>query len=309
MLDLLIQRATVIDGSGNPSYRASVGVDDGIIVLLRGQQAGSAKRVIEAEGLVVAPGFIDPHSHSDFVFFREPRPDMKLRQGVTSEVVGNCGSSSAPLVDDSQRFLEPHVSEGLAALGDYHTMGEYLGRVEERGLINNQAVLVGHKPLRTAVLGMEDRRASPDELEKMKRLLMEALDQGAIGLSSGLLYPPMCFAPFDELVALCQVVRRRGGVFSCHIRNYGSEIVESVQEIIRIAKGSGVRAQISHLMLAGRGNWGKAQELLDLIDEAREEGVDVAFDQYPYPAANPNLISLLPPWMHEGGLDRTLQRL
>ncbi len=308
MLDLVLLGGTVIDGTGNPGYRAHVAVQDGTIVVLRGDDV-DARQVVDASGFFVAPGFIDPHSHSDFVFFREPRPDMKLRQGVTTEIVGNCGSSAAPLAGDNLRFLDPYVNEGLGILGAYRTMGEYLDRLEDHGLINNQAVLVGHKTIRTAVLGMENRPPSTDELEEMKSLLAEALDEGAMGMSSGLLYPPMCFAASEELVALCGVVAQRGRVFTCHMRNYSSEIVDSVREIIQIAKGSGVRAQISHFMLAGRSNWGKAREVLDMINEAREEGVDVAFDQYPYPAANPSVRALLPPWMHEGGLDKTLERL
>jgi N-acyl-D-aspartate/D-glutamate deacylase len=308
MLDLLLRGGTVIDGSGNPAYGANVGVDDGKIVLLRAG-ADEARRVIDVAGLLVVPGFIDAHSHSDFVFFRDPRPDMKLRQGVTTEIVGNCGSSPSPLTGGNRAFMEPHVEDGIRALGKYRSLGEYLDKVQEHGLINSQAFLVGHKPIRTAILGMENRAPLPHELEEMESLLAEAMDQGAFGLSSGLLYPPMCFAHLDELVALCRVVAERGGVFTCHMRNYSSEIVDSVQEVLQIARDSGVPAQISHFMLAGRTNWGKASEVLAMIDEAREDGVDVTFDQYPYPAANPNAVSLLPPWMHEGGLDKTLERL
>ncbi len=308
MLDLLLQGGTVIDGSGNPGYRASVGVEDGRIVLLRAGPA-AAKRVIDADDLVLVPGFIDPHSHSDFVFFLEPRPDMKLRQGVTTEIVGNCGSSCAPLAGDNLQFLDPHVEEGLTTLGDYQSFGEYLEKVQQHGLINNQAVLVGHKAVRTAVLGMEDRAASPRELEEMKSLLAEALDEGAVGLSSGLLYAPMCFATTDETTELCKVVAERGKVFACHMRNYSSEMVQSVREMIEIARASGVSAQIAHFMLAGKDNWGKASEVLAMIDGARHDGVDIAFDQYPYPAANPYVRSLLPSWMHGGGTEATLERL
>lgn len=308
MLDLVLLGGTVIDGTGKPPYRAHVGVQDGTIVLLRGD-AVDGRRVVDASGFFVTPGFIDPHSHSDFVCFLEPRPDMKLRQGVTTEIVGNCGSSSAPLAGDNLQFLEPHVGEGLGVLGEYRTLGEYLARLEGHGLINNQAVLVGHKAIRTAVLGMQDRSPSAAELEEMKSLLAAALDEGAVGLSSGLLYPPMCFAETDELVELCRIVAQRGKVFTCHMRNYSSEMVQSVREMIEIAKGSGVSAQISHFMLAGKGNWGKAPEVLDMIDGARRDGLDITFDQYPYPAANPYVRSLLPPWMHEGGGDATLRRL
>jgi N-acyl-D-amino-acid deacylase len=234
---------------------------------------------------------------------------MKIRQGVTTEIVGNCGSSAAPLVGNNIAYLEPYVNETLEALGHYASFGQYLEKAQEVGLINNQAILVGHKPIRTAVMGMEARPASADELEEMKRLLATALDEGAVGLSSGLLYPPMCFATVGELVELCRVVAARGGVFACHMRNYSSEIIESMREIMEIAEHSGVAAQISHFMLAGKGNWGKAGELLGMIDEAREKGIDIALDQYPYRAANPDVAALLPPWMHEGGLERMLERL
>jgi N-acyl-D-amino-acid deacylase len=308
MLDLLLRGGTVIDGSGNPGYKASVGVEDGKILLLH-TEAGSAKRVIDADGLMVVPGFIDAHSHSDFVFFREPRPDMKLRQGVTTEIVGNCGSSSAPLFEKSLPYLDEHTPEAVTTLGKYVTFGEYLGRVQEHGLINNQAILVGHKLIRTAVLGMEARPASREELEQMKEILASALDEGAIGLSSGLLYPPMCFAAADELVQLCRVVAEKGKIFTCHVRNYSSEIAASMEEMIELGRQSGAAVHISHFMLAGKGNWGKTAEVLSKIDEARASGVDITFDQYPYTAANPYLRSMLPPWMHEGGIEATLARL
>jgi len=308
MLDLLLRGGMVIDGSGNPGYRANLGAEGDRIVLL-GAAAASAKRVIDVDGLAVVPGFIDAHSHSDFVFFREPRPDMKLRQGVTTEIVGNCGSSSAPLLEKSLPYLDEHTPEAVTTLGKYATFGEYLERIQEHGLINNQAILVGHKLIRTAVLGMEARPASPQELDEMKDILSAALDEGAIGLSSGLLYPPMCFAAADELVQLCRVVAEKGGIFTCHMRNYSSEMVASLGEMIELGKRSGAAVHISHLMLAGKGNWGKTAEVLSKIDEARASGGDITFDQYPYTAANPYLRSMLPPWMHEGGLEAMLDRL
>jgi N-acyl-D-amino-acid deacylase len=308
MLDLLLRGGLVIDGSGNPAYKASVGVE-GDKIVLPGAGADSAQRVIEADGLLVMPGFIDPHSHSDFVFYRDPRPDMKLRQGVTTEIVGNCGSSSAPILEKSLPYLDENTPEALATLGKYSSFAEYLERIQKRGLINNQALLVGHKLIRTAVLGMEARPASPAELERMKEILAAALDEGAIGLSSGLLYPPMCFAAAEEVIELCRVVAEKGKIFTCHMRNYSSEIVESLSEMIELARRSGAPVHISHFMLAGKSNWGKAGEILALIDQARADGADLTFDQYPYTAANPYLRSMLPTWMHEGGIEAMLGRL
>jgi N-acyl-D-amino-acid deacylase len=308
MLDLLLSGGMVIDGSGDPGYRANVGVEKGKMVLLRTEGA-SANRVIDVGGLLVVPGFIDAHSHSDFVFFREPRPDMKLRQGVTTEVVGNCGSSSAPLLEKSLPYLNENTPEAVATLGAYSSFGQYLERLRERGLINNQALLVGHKMIRTAVLGMEARPASPAELERMKEILAASLDEGAIGLSSGLLYPPMCFAAAEEVVELCRAVAEKGKIFTCHMRNYSSEIVESLNEMIGLAKRSGAPVHISHFMLAGKSNWGKGEEILALIEQARADGADLTFDQYPYTAANPYLRSMLPTWMHEGGMEAMLGRL
>jgi N-acyl-D-amino-acid deacylase len=308
MLDLLLRGGLVIDGSGNPGYRADVGVEGDRIVLPRAG-ADSAQRVIDAEGLLVMPGFIDPHSHSDFVFFREPRPDMKLRQGVTTEIVGNCGSSSAPILEKSLPYLEENTPEALETLGEYSSFGEYLERVQKRGLINNQAFLVGHKLIRTAVLGMEARPASPAELERMKEILATALDEGAMGMSSGLLYPPMCFAAAEEVIELCRVVAEKGKIFACHMRNYSSEIVDALNEMIELAKRSGAPVHVSHFMLAGKSNWGKAAEILAMIDQARADGADLTLDQYPYTAANPYLRSMLPTWMHEGGSEAMLGRL
>ncbi len=311
-MDLYIRGGLVVNGAGEAAYRADLGVQDSQIACILYNPTDRVAfdcPVIDAAGLIVVPGFIDAHTHSDFVFFQEPRPDMKLRQGVTTEVCGNCGMSAAPATSQNLPYLEPYVKETLDAVGDFSSFGDYRDKVEKHGLINNQIALVGHKALRTLAMGMQARRAMPDDLAIMVQALDKALDQGAAGLSSGLFYPPMCFSETDELVELCKVVAKHGKLFTCHMRNYSTMVFQAVEEMLTVARKSGVAVQISHLMTAGRGNWGKSEQLLEAIDHVRAEGCDVTFDQYPYRAALPGLLALLPPWMHEGGVACTVERL
>lgn len=311
-MDLFIRGGTIVDGANTLIFNGNIGIQNGKMALVQPGTEPShienASQVIEATGLIVTPGFIDAHTHSDMVFFHEPRPDMKLRQGVTTEISGNCGSTAAPANEKNLHLLDPFAIETVETIGTYNNFAGYLEKVQKHGLINNQAVLVGHKAIRTMVMGMQARKANPDELSAMKDLLAESLDQGGLGLSSGLFYPPMCFADTNELIELCRVTAGRGKIFACHIRNYSSEVFQAVGEMLEVAEKSGVAVQISHIMVAGRSNWGKSDQLLATIDHARQKGLDVSFDQYPYRAAVPGLLALLPPWMHEGGVDCTIER-
>jgi len=311
--DVLIRNAKIVDGLGRPAFSGNVLISGGKIAAIEREGSvlfsNDAGKVIDVQGAVLAPGFVDPHSHSDATFFLSPRPENKIRQGVTSDINGNCGMSAFPVQNDNLQYLDAYASESERVLGYFASFSEYRSRLQSFGLLGNQGFLVGHKALRTAVLGMEDRAPTRKELAQMKTLLAETLSQGCLGFSSGLLYPPMCFADTDELIALNQVVAEHGKIFACHMRNYSSELFTSVREMIRIARATGVKTHISHMMLAGRGNWGRAQEFLQVIEEARGEGLDIAFDAYPYCAANPGLGALFPGWMHAGGLDATLKRL
>ncbi len=310
MLDLLIRDGTIVDGSGNPRYKANVGIKDGKIVSIL-RTPVSAVREINAQGQFVVPGFVDIHTHSDMVLYRSPRVDMKIRQGATTEVDGNCGYSPAPLTKDSLPLLGamPWAAESVRALGHFEAFGEYLDRLASFGVCNNHAILVGHVPLRTAAMGWEPRAAISGEIDIMKAMLADALDDGGAGLSVGLLYPPMTCANVDELAELCQVVASRGKIFSCHMRDYGVGLIDSTREMIQIAERSGVAVHISHLIVTGRASWGTSEQMLAMVDEARARGLDITLDQHPYNFSASFLFSLLPPWMHQGGLEETVSRL
>ena len=311
MFDLIIRGGRVVDGSGNPWYRADVAVTSGKITTI-GRLGSDARRIINADGLVVAPGFIDTHSHSDLMLMAEPEAKQKIMQGVTTEVIGQDGLGEAPLrddiVDDWRRYLS-----GLNGDPDidwsWQSFAEYLNRLEEAEPATNVVSLVGHGNLRLLAMGMEDRQPTTQELEEMKRLLEEAMRQGAFGLSTGLIYPPCVYADTEELVELCRVVTAYGGLFVVHMRNEGDRLLESIGEVVAIGREAGIPVHISHLKASGERNWGKVAEALEKLEMARVEGVDLTVDQYPYVAGSTFLSSLLPAWAHEGGTETMLERL
>jgi len=308
--DLLIRHGTVIDGTGAPGVMADVGVSDGRITALAPQLEGSATRQIDASGCVVAPGFIDVHTHSDFTLLSAPGADSKVRQGITTEVVGNCGFSPAPvhpqtleLLKEYTGFLNPHLP------WNWQRLGEFYQRVSERGCAMNIAPLVGHGAVRIAVMGFDNRPPSATELVQMQRLVGEAMEDGAFGISSGLIYTPGCFGDTAELVALSEVVRDGGGIYATHMRGEGATLETSIAEAIRIGEEARLPVQISHLKASGRENWGKMARALQMVDEARARGLAVTADIYPYIAGSTTMTSLFPAWTLEGGMERFLARL
>jgi N-acyl-D-amino-acid deacylase len=311
MFDLVIKDGKVLDGTGNPWFKADVAVAKGRIMEL-GDLGTDADRVVGAEGLVVAPGFIDAHSHSDLMLIAEPEARQKIMQGITTEVIGQDGLGEAPireeLVEDWRRYLsglngDPDIEWG------WRSFGEYLDVLEKARSATNVAVLVGHGNLRLLAMGMENRSPTSSELEEMKQILSTSLREGACGMSTGLIYPPCVYAGTGELTELCSVVAINGGVFVVHMRNEGDRLFESIEEVTAIGKESGVPVQISHFKASGERNWGKVVDALGLLEKAREGGVDMTVDQYPYVAGSTFLSSLLPVWMHEGGTQKMLDRL
>ena len=286
MLDVLIRGGRVIDGAGNPWYRADVGIAGGRIAAV-GRVDEPAERVIDADGLFVCPGFIDMHTHSDLQLLVNPPHEAKVQQGVTLDVIGQDGLSYAPVTDEVLEQLRGQ----LAAWNEdppgfdwsWRTVGEYLDRLDADGIAINAAYLAPHGTIRMIAMGTDDRPPTADELAHMKRLLAEALEQGAIGLSTGLTYTPGMYADDDEIVALLEVVREHGGYYTPHHRNYGKRALEAYADCIEIARRSGVPLHLAHAHLGYEINKGRAPELLAMIDQARDDGIEVTLDTYPVP--------------------------
>ena len=310
MLDLKIEGAEVIDGTGTAGGRTDVGVRDGLIAAVGDLSREAAGNRLHAAGRVLAPGFIDMHSHSDWRLWGHRRAESKIRQGVTTEVVGNCGFSPAPAsaehLDDLRGFAL-YVPKGMDFA--WRSVGEYLDAFDRDGSALNVVQLVGHGTLRIAAMGFARRAPDARELALMQSLLADAMDAGAWGLSSGLIYAPGSYATTEELVALAGVPGRQRGLYASHIRGEGATLLDAVAEAIRIGREGRVSVQVSHLKAAGRPNWGKVADALALIDAARAEGLDVMADVYPYTASSTTLRTLLPDWALEGGVDAMLARL
>lgn len=293
--DLVIRGATVYDGTGAPGFLADIGVlGDRIVALGSPSALGGAVSPgvteLDARGLAVAPGFIDVHSHDDFAVLLEPTMAFKVMQGVTTDVVGNCGLGVAPYEAACRRFARMHPGP---APGEWSGFGGYLARVDEVGPSLNVAVLMGHNVLRAGAMGDAARRPSGRELDLMRRWVGEGAAAGAAGLSTGLIYEPGCHAGTEELVALARELGTGGGLYATHLRDEAAGLAASVREAIEVGESAGVPVQISHLKAAGRSNWGSVRGSLQLIDEARGRGVDVTADQYPYTAGATSLAAVI----------------
>jgi N-acyl-D-amino-acid deacylase len=306
--DVVIRGGTVVDGTGAPAFRADVGLAGDTIAALAEIAPEHARRVLDATGLHVAPGFIDIHTHSDPDVLAYPTADSRVRQGVTTELAGNCGGSAAPLAGlGVAERIEEWKRDDIAA--DWTDLASYLARVEKAGISVNHALLAGHGTLRSNAVGDVDRPLSDEESRAVARALEEALDQGAFGLSTGLEYVPGRYTPTAEIVALARRVGRRGGLYASHIRNEDALLLEAVAEAIEIGRGSGARVEIAHLKAAGEANWAKQGAALDLVESARRDGVAVMADAYPYTAYSTTLTTFMEGWAREGGTPAILDRL
>lgn len=292
--DLVIRNGTVVDGTGRPGFPADVAVAGDRIVEVGPVQAEGA-RTIDATGCVVAPGFIDVHTHDDLAVVRDPRVDFKVMQGVTTDVVGNCGVGAAPASDAYRHFYRTAFGGIIGPVEgfDWNTTAEYYRRVEAAGPSLNVASFVPHGTLRFLAMGVEPRAPTPSELATMKDLLAEGMAAGALGMSTGLIYAPGMFAATDELIDLCRVVAEHEGMYASHIRNEGDGLLEAVEEAIRIGEESGVRVQLSHHKAVTRRNWGRVEQSLRLVDEAQARGLDVTVDVYPYTAGSTALAAMM----------------
>jgi len=294
MLDLLVRGGTVMDGSGMAPHIADVAVQAGRIVAVGQLEDAAAREVVDATGLAVAPGFIDIHSHSDYTLLVDPRAVSAIAQGVTLEVIGNCGFGCAPIVNPDTAAANIYGFNHQVKL-DWNRMGQYLDRLQQAGPAVNVLTLVPNGQLRRAVLGVADRPATGPELQHMKALLSEGLQDGAFGYSTGLEYPAERGAPDAELVELCKVAARAGGLYASHTRRRDDGAVSAIDEAIRVGEQAGARIQISHL-LPRKTSGGEAEKSLALIDAARARGLDIAFDMHTRLYGTTFLNTIIPPW-------------
>jgi N-acyl-D-amino-acid deacylase len=308
MHDLLIRSGDVIDGTGGPGRRADVAIHGDRIVAIEANHAGTARRIIEAKDHVVAPGFIDVKTHSDFTLPFYPRAENRLHQGITTELVGSCGFTAAPIPPGRLAA----VADYLAAMAPAFTFREtsfaaYLDSFPATSV--NVATQIGHNTIRMAVMGLQNRTPTAYEQATMQRLVEEALDAGAVGLSTGPFTAPGAFAEPRELEALAHIAALHGGTYATHLRDEAGAVFDAADEVIALADRTGARTRIVHAKLSGTGTWGGAPRLLDKLAAARKRGVQIDCDQYPYTTAVNPLRNLLPTWVQEGGLGRMLQRL
>ena len=305
---MVIRGGHVIDGSGAPGIDADVAIEDGRIVEIGNDVSSSGAEVIDAANRVVAPGFIDIKTHSDWTLPLMPRAESKIRQGVTTEVIGHCGYSCAPALPERVDQLADYLSPSAPWLTFRATnFRDYLDLYP--ALSVNTVHLVGHNTLRLMAMGMEDRPPTPAELDHMRALLAEALDAGALGMSSGLFTAPGSYADVEEMVAIGTQLGAAGARYFTHLRDEGNTVYDSVQEAMEFAEQVGVHVQIVHMKLSGTDNWGGAAKAMDLLAGARARGVNIDCDIYPYTAASNPLKNLFPPWLQEGGVDAMIARL
>lgn len=308
-IDLLIKGGKVYDGTGSEAFIADIAIVDERIAFISkspDQYGGKIGKIIEAEGLSVAPGFIDAHSHSDFTLLADNRAEGKVFQGVTTEINGNCGLSAAPLYS----YALEHRNSDLRELGieeRWATFREYFDLLEERRPAINCASLVGHGNIRASVIGYEDRDPDESEMKRMRTLLKDAIREGAIGLSTGLIYPPGVYAKTEEIIDLARCIK--DFIYATHMRSEGDELIEAIEETVTVGRGSGIAVHISHIKTGGEHNWYKIDDAISVIKGARKEGVRVSCDRYPYTAASTDLDAVLPSWAYAGGAEEEVKRL
>ncbi len=304
--DWILRGGNVVDGLGGEGVRADVGIAGDRIAAVGDLAQAQAANEFDATGRLVCPGFIDVHTHSDAYLLIEPGAPSKIRQGVTTEITGNCGASAAPRWPG---YVMPSDWLEQQYPGDWHSVAEYRALLDAQRPAVNSAMLIGHRAIRAAAMGIEPRAATADEIAKMAKRLEQALEEGGAGLSTGLVYAPAMYAQPEEIQVLAKVVARRGGIYATHMRSEGGTLLEAIEEALDVARASGVRLQISHLKTAGRANWGKLDAALEKIRTARATGIEVASDRYPYTASCTDLDVILPTWAAQGGRAAILARL
>ncbi len=312
--DIVIKNGRVIDGTGNPWFKADIGIIKDKIMKIGSIEPSEKTKVIDAKGLIVSPGFIDIHSHADYTIPFDPMVVSTIHQGITTLVVGMCGASLAPVNPEKKELFDKEFSmaapPGLEYDVTWTSFSEYLDEMEKIGCSSNVAYNLGFGMIRLAAMGYEDRKPTKDEMQKMKDYIRDAMEAGAFGISTGLIYTPQAYAETDEVLELTKEVAKYNGLYFSHIRNEGNLVIEAIQEVIDIVEQSGCRGgQIAHHKVAGKVNWGRSKETLKLIEETNQRGINITCDQYPYNRGATSLMTLLPPWSHEGGPEKLVERL
>jgi N-acyl-D-amino-acid deacylase len=304
--DVVIKGGTVYDGSGGPPRKVDIGIKGDRIAAVGNLSRATAKSIVDAKGLAVAPGFINMLSHSETSWFVDDRSLSELRQGVTTQIFGE--SSMGPLSDEMKQRRRPTQGDIRFDL-NWTTLAEYLRLLEKRGISQNVASFIGASTIREHVIGLEDKPPTPAQLDQMRELVRREMEEGALGITTALIYPPAFFAKTEELIELCKVAAKYKGKYSAHMRSEGVQLLEAVQETIRISREAGLPVHIYHLKASGEANWPKMDQAIKLIEDARRKGVKIAADMYTYPAGGTGLDASLPPWVFDGGREAAYKRL
>ena len=307
--DLVIKNGLIYDGLGGPPVSADIGIQSDVIGKIGQIPSRRAKQVIDAQGLSISPGFIDVHDHTDFGLLVNPKAESAIRQGITTLVSGNCGSSPFPVAEEIYDEFHENLQKIYEIQLDWIDIKGFFSRLEQKGMAVNYASLVGQGTIRGAVVGFNDRPAKPEEVEKMKDLLEENIKEGAFGLSSGLEYAPGSYASSEEINELCRVVSRMKGVYATHMRDEGDRLLESLEESIDVSRKTGVMLQISHFKVAYPRNWSKLDDALLILKNAQKEGISIFCDRYPYTAGSTGLSFYFPLWARQGTTEEFLSRL
>jgi N-acyl-D-amino-acid deacylase len=309
-IDYLIKNGIVIDGTGGDvsPQKMDIAIEGDCIKDMGNLTYMNAENTVDADGLTVCPGFIDVHAHSEFAILADGRAEGKISQGATTEINGNCGLSAAPLFGPAFEHREMELDE-LNIKDRWRTFSEYFALLERRNLATNFTTLSGHGNLRASVVGYADKPLSDSEMKKMTAMLRTNMDEGAKGLSTGLIYPPGVYSKTSEIITLAREVAKYNGIYTTHMRSEGDKLLESVEEVIHIADQSGVPAHISHLKTSGEKNWEKIVGVIKMIEEARSRGISITCDRYPYIASSTDLDTVLPSWAFEGGRKQEIARL
>lgn len=307
--DLIIKKGYIFDGLGNEAFEADVGISGSFIKEIGKISSSRGKSILEAKGLAVCPGFIDVHDHTDIELLVNPKAESSIRQGITTLVSGNCGSSPFPVAKERFEEMRENLREQFQLDLTWVDIKGFFSQLEEKGMALNYSSLVGQGAIRGAIMGFNDRPPKQEELEKMKMMVVENMKNGALGLSTGLEYAPGSYAQMDEIVELCQAAAQYGGVYATHMRDEGDYLLESLNEAIGISRKAGISLEISHFKIAYRRNWPKIDEAIAKIEEAKTEGLSIFCDRYPYIAGSTGLSFYFPLWARQGTTEEFLARL